>query len=79
MEFHSVIRKNDNVDDLEGIMLSWNKSNKRQKPYYFTYMCNLKKQNKWTKKQKQIHRYKEQNDGWLGVEAVGENGEGKGE
>ena len=37
----------------------------RQIPYDFTYMWNIKNQNKWTNitKQKQTHRYREQTGG----------------
>ena len=46
------------MDDLEGIMLSEiSQTEKKQIPYDFTYMWNLKKQNRRTK---QTHRYKEQ-------------------
>ena len=56
----------DNMDEPTGHYAKWNKSvRERQILYDFTYMWNLKKQNKWINitKQKQSCRYKEETGG----------------
>jgi len=50
--------------DLEGTVLKWNKSDReRQVRYDFTYIWNLKKQNKWTNIAKWKQNYREQTSG----------------
>ena len=69
-EYYSAIKNNEILPsattwmDLEGIMLSDISQIESQIPYDFTYLWNLKKQNKWTNitKQEQSHRYREQTD-----------------
>ena len=73
MEYYSAIKKNEILPfattwmDVEGIMLSENKPDrKRQLPYDFVDTWNLKNSVNKQTKQKQVHRFGEQTDGWQG-------------
>ena len=68
MKYYFAMKKNEIIsfaamDRTRGYYTKWNKSDRqRQIPHDFTYMCHLKKQNKWTNitKQKESYRYWEQ-------------------
>ena len=69
MEYYSAIKKNEVLPfettwmDLEGIMLNEIRQRKTNTVLFYLYV-ESKKQNKWTNRQKQSHKYREQTGGY---------------